>query len=93
MTAQPAFEPPGDLDWKSWRSMFARARDVCECKAHTYRRWAEILAPVRALPTTKAGQAEEARMNTKLAEIAAEVNKLMKRIPDSAWPKCENPKY
>ena len=93
MTLQPAFDPPGDLDWRSWRTATYRATKKCRCKEHTYRRWHEALLPMRVLPTTKAGEAEQARMNTKLAEITAGINELMKLIPDSAWPKCtDDPK-
>jgi hypothetical protein len=87
--AEPAFEAPRDLDWRSWRAHETRMVASCKCKEHTYQRWSDSLAPVKVLPTTRAGEKEQSRMNLKLAEVAAGINEIFKLVPDSAWPKCQ----
>jgi len=90
VNAQPAFEPPRDLDWRSWRVHTDRTTRECQCKEHTYQRWHEMLLPPRVLPASKAGEAEQARMNQKLAEVAAQTNAVFRLIPEAAWPKCKD---
>jgi len=90
---QEAFPRPGDFDWRSWRVKVDVVTKECRCKTHTYRRMDELLTPPQIFPRTKAGYAEQAKIQIEYTKLAVEMNDIFKLIPDTMWPKCKDPKY